>query len=232
MFIVPLITAIGSAAGTLFGVGEAAAVAGGAAAAGGAASAATAATGILGTGITWSGLSTGLGLIGSGVSALASYNQGQQQAAAYRLQATNALIEGNQRSIEYQRQGLQVMGRMIETNATINARAAAGGIDPFSGSAGDLSTYAFAKGADEYSWAKQNATSAILQGESTAAAYRTAAGNAESSGTMNAVGSLLMGAARFGSIWGDGGGRGATSLLKPIGGPAVTPTAFGFARGV
>lgn len=227
MFIVPLITAIGSAAGSLFGIGEAAAVAGGTAGLAGGAT--TAATGILGTGITWSGLSTGLGLIGSGVSALASYNQGQQQADAYRLQATNALIEGNQRSMEYQRQGLQVMGRMIETNATINSRAAAGGIDPFSGSAGDLSTYAFAKGADEYSWAKENATSAILQGESTAAAYRTAASNAASSGTMNAVGSLMMGAARFGSIWGDGGGRGATSLLKPI---AAQPSGLGFARGV
>jgi hypothetical protein len=211
-FIIPMVMAVGSALGTAgtaigsaIGIGEAAA---GAATVG---ATTTAATGLFGTGISaWQGLS----LIGSGISAFSSYTQGQAQADAYKLQATNAIIEGNQRSMEYQRQGLSVMSRMAETNATINARAGAGGIDPFSGSAGDLSTYAFAKGADEYNWAKDNASSAILQGESNAAAYRSAASSAASAGTTNAVGSLLMAGARLGSLYGGG----SNSLLKPVGG--------------
>lgn len=230
-FIVPVVAAVGSAIGSagsaLFGLGEAAAVGGAATTAAASTGGLFGAGGILGTGLSWNTL----GLLGSAVSGVASYSAGQQQAEAYKLAATSAIIEGNQKALEYQRQGIQVMNRTMETNATIRARAAAGGIDPFSGSAGQIGDWSFAKGVDEYNWARDNASAAILSGESSAAGYRIAASNAASTGTINAVGSLLMGAARFGGVGGATGvATGSKSLLSPIG--PVTPTAFGFARNV
>jgi len=192
------------------GVGEAAAVGGTAAAAGGTA-AATA--GLFGTGIS---LWQGLGLLGTAVSSIATMSAGAAQADAYKLQATNALIQSRQQALEYQKQGVQVMNKMLETNATINARAAAGGIDPFSGSAGRLSEYAFSRGADEYNLAKENAASAILQGQANSEAYLSAAESASSSGIISGITGLMMGAAKMGSIGGFGTFGKAASLTTPI----------------
>ena len=190
-FIVPIIGAIGSAVGGLLG-GGAAAVGTGAAVAETAAVASTA--GVLGTGLSgWQMLSLGSTLF----SGVAQYSAAQQQAAAYELQATSALIQGNQQAMEYQRQGIAVLNRTIETNALIAARAGAGGIDPFSGSPGTLSDYAMAKGVDEYNWARTNTDMAILSGRANQAAYLSAADNASSMGMFNLIGSGLMGATRL-----------------------------------
>lgn len=154
----------------------------------------------------------GLGLVGSFVSAIGSINQANAQADAYRLQATNAIIQGNQQSMEYQRQGIQVMRKVQETESTIRARAAAGGIDPFSGSAGTLGDITFARGGDEYQWARDNAQMAIFSGKANSAAMMTAASNAQTAGYYNAGGSLLMG---FGQLAKTGGPT-ISSLLKPL----------------
>lgn len=204
-FIVPFVAAIGSAIGSVgsavgsaLGIGSAAA-AGTTAAAG----AATTTAGLLGTGVTLGQAlsfgSTALGLVGTGVSAMAQLNSGQNQAAAYRLAATNALIEGNQRALEYKRQGNQVLARTIETDALIRAKAGAGNIDPFSGSAGALSDYAFMKGVDEYSLAQENARFSVLQSASNASSYRMAASSALTAGQQSAAGTGLYGAQRFAS---------------------------------
>lgn len=198
-FIVPLVAAAGTAiasAGTaiggLLGAGTAATAATGAATA--AASAAPAAAGILGTGLSgWQMLSLG----GSLFSGIAQYSSAQQQAAAYQLQATNAVIQGNQQAMEYQKQGIAVLNRTIETNALIRARGGAGGIDPFSGSASTLSDYAMSKGVDEFNWARTNTDMAILSGRANQAAYLTAADNASSMGMFNLLGSGLMGVTRL-----------------------------------
>ena len=189
-FIVPAITAVGSA----LGVGGTAAVTAGTTGA---------AAGILGTGITVSQLFSGIGLLGSAVSAVGQYSAGQAAAEANRLQATNAIIESNRQAMEYKRQGNQVLARTAETDAMIKARAGAGGIDPFSGSAGALSDYAFLKGGDEYTYAVENAQSAVLAGQANAASYRAAAASASRSGLINAIGtvtSAAMTAGRLGSF--------------------------------
>jgi hypothetical protein len=198
-FIVPLVAAAGSAIasagaaiGGLLGAGTAATAATGAATA--AATAAPAAAGIFGTGLTgWQALSLG----GSLFSGVAQYGAAQQQAAAYELQATNALIQGNQQAQEYQKQGIAVLNRTIETNALINARGGAGGIDPFSGSAATLSDYAMSKGVDEFNWARSNSEMAILSGQANQAAYLSAASGARSMGMFNLIGSGLLGATRL-----------------------------------
>jgi hypothetical protein len=141
-----------------------------------------------------------LGIAGSLVSAFGSIAAGNAQASAYKMQGMSALIEGNQRALEYRRQGNQVLQKILETQANVSARAAAGGIDPFSGSAGALSEYALAKGTDEFIWAQDNATMSILSGQANQAGYRSAASSARSMGLINAAGSVIGGFAKAASI--------------------------------
>lgn len=135
----------------------------------------------------------GLGLLGSAVSAVGAISSASAQSDAYKLQATNAIIQGNAQSMEYQRQGIQVMRKVAETEATVRARGAAGGIDPFSGSAGQIADLAMTRGLDEYEWARENAQNAIFSGKANSAAMMSAASSAETAGYFNAGSSLLMG---------------------------------------
>jgi hypothetical protein len=200
MFMIPLVAsgigAIGSAVGSVgSAIGSAAGAIGGlAGTAAPVVSSATTTAGILGTGLSgWQALALG----GSIFSGIASYSSAQQQAAAYQLQATNAVIQGNQQAMEYQKQGIAVLNRTIETNALIRARGSAGGIDPFSGSAEALSTYAMSKGGDEFNWAQSNSDMSILSGRANQASLLTAADNARSMGMFNLIGSGLMGVTRL-----------------------------------
>ena len=117
-------------------------------------------------------------------------------ASAYEMQATNAIIEGNQKAIEYRRQGNQVLTKTLESEAMIRAKGGAGGIDPFSGSMQTLADYAWNKGADEYYWAQENVQFAKNMGEANAAGFRSAASSARSAGMSNLIGGGLMGFAK------------------------------------
>ena len=112
------------------------------------------------------------------------------------MQATNAIIEGNQKAIEYRRQGNQVLTKTLESEAMIRAKGGAGGIDPFSGSMQTLADYAWNKGADEYYWAQENVQFAKNMGEANAAGFRSAASSARSAGMSNLIGGGLMGFAK------------------------------------
>lgn len=179
------------------------------------------------------GISTVLGLVGTVVSAVGTLAASSAQASSYKLAATQAMIEGQSRALEYRRQGNQVLRKVLETNASINARGAAGGIDPFSGSAGALSAYAFEQGEEEFTLATQNAEMAILGGQANAASYRSAAASARTMGLINAAGTVIGGLAQASRIGGaPTASAGTRPALAPTFGPAVTPTAFGFGRGV
>lgn len=176
-------------------------------------------------------LTSMLGIATSLVSAVGALAAGNAQASAYKMQALGAIVEGNQRALEYRRQGNQVLQKVIETQSNVAARAAAGGIDPFSGSAGALGEYALAKGTDEFIYAQDNAKMSILSGQANAAGYRSAASSARTMGLLNAAGSVIGGAARAASIGGPGGFS-VPSLQPSLSSIAVTPTAFGFGRNV
>jgi len=144
--------------------------------------------------------SSTLGLLSSVVSGVGALATGMAQAKAMEIQSTNALIQGNQQAMNYQRQAIQVMNRTMETEAAINARGAAGGIDPFSGSAGALSEYALNKGLDEYNWAQQNVEMARLGGAANAAAYRDAASSYMMQGVFGLSAGLLGGFQKYKSV--------------------------------
>lgn len=208
MFLVPVVAAVGSAIGSAFAavgstigglLGATAATTTTAGTIGGAVGSlaptvAPAATGLFGTGISgWQLLSLG----GTVMSGLAQMTASQQQSAAYQIQATNALIQGQQQSMEYQRQGVSVLNRTIETSALINARAGAGGIDPYSGSASTLAEFAMNKGVDEFIWAKDSSSMALMSGQGSYASNMAAAASSRSMGMMNLIGTGLTGIAKL-----------------------------------
>jgi hypothetical protein len=167
------------------------------------ASAASAAAGTVGTiSSAVSAFAPTIGLLSSVASTIGGFAASSAQAQAMETQSTNALIQGNQQAMNYQRQAIQVMNRTLETTALINARGAAGGIDPFSGSAGALSEYALNKGLDEYAWAQENVQMARLGAQANQAAYKDAASSYRTQGAFALAGGLLGGIQKFGAIGG------------------------------
>lgn len=158
-----------------------------------------------------SGISTAIGLLGTVVSAVGAISQANAQAKAMELQATNALIQGNAQAMNHQKQAIAVMNRTMETEAAINARGAAAGIDPFSGSAGALSDYALRIGFDEYSWARKNVEMDLLSGKAGQAAYQSAAESYRLQGFFAATTGLMSGFQKLSAI-------GGPTPVKPLGG--------------
>ena len=141
-----------------------------------------------------------ISLLSTVASGIGGFATASAQSEAMKTQATNALVQGNQQAMNYQRQAIQVMNRTIETTALINARGAASGIDPFSGSAGALSEYALGKGIDEYNWAQENVQMARLSGRANQAAYRSAAQSYRTQGAFALTSGLLGGLQKSSSL--------------------------------
>ena len=93
------------------------------------------------------------------------------QAKGLARQATQARVTARSEMLKYKQQGVAYLDNILRTQAAITARAAAGGIDPFSGSAGALQQYALAKGADEYYLSQEGMTIATATGEAQAGQY-------------------------------------------------------------
>lgn len=203
----------------------------------GAASAATA----LGT----SGLFAGLGALGTVVSGVSSIMAGQQQQAMYGLQAQQYQMQSAQAmtqarglalkaksdEIKYMQQGVMVLDRTLSTAATIRARAGAGSLDPFSGSAGALTTYAFGKGFGEFNLAQESAEltreaqqMAMLTGEMNAAAFGAQAAISGMLGEQAAMAGMIKGAGNIFSGLYSASQIGGPTLLTPASQTATFPS--------
>jgi hypothetical protein len=144
-------------------------------------------------GITASGVFQALGALGTAFSGASSIAAGQQQKAMYDLQAQQAQLKARGDEIKYRQQGVAALDRTLSTAATIAARAGAGSIDPFSGSAGALTTYAFGKGFGEFNLAQESATLAGLQGDMQSAIYTMSGEQAEMAGYAKGFSSAFSG---------------------------------------
>ena len=76
------------------------------------------------------------------VSAYGQYSAGKYQKSMYQKQADWAEIQGESEALAYERAGNEALNKTLRTMATINARASAGNLNPFTGSAGNLQSYA------------------------------------------------------------------------------------------
>ncbi|MEC7453076.1 MAG: hypothetical protein VX866_11125 [Pseudomonadota bacterium] len=123
------------------------------------------------------------------------YRAGKQAARGYALQATQARIEARQMSLQYKKQSVDVMKNILATQATVVARAGAGGIDPFSGNAGTLQNYALATGVNELYTIKDNQVLALAGGELQAKQYLIQGRAARLQANAQALGTLAAGVA-------------------------------------
>jgi hypothetical protein len=150
------------------------------------------------------------------VSAVGSVREGyqrqaalQQQAAMTRIQTEAQRLESERRAIQYEQQGTAILRRINMANAAASARAAAGGVMPFEGSAALVATMSEKAGGREYGYATEGAGAtrrmglvAAKLGELKADQYTQAADTAVESGWMSAAGKLGMAAFSYAKLGG------------------------------
>ena len=174
-----------AAAGTATAATTAAATTAGAAAATGAAGASSLFT------------AANFGLLSSAISVGSSLYQGKQQAVAYRMQAMQASLKGRQEALNYNRRAFDTLERNRRLNASLNARAAAGGIDPFSGSPLTLADANNIAAYEEATIDRDNAEMAIYGGLAQSQSLQAAAATSQTFGYLTAAAKGVSGAASF-----------------------------------
>lgn len=131
-----------------------------------------------------------LQVAGSLFSAMGTIQAAQAQAAAQRMQAKQAELQGRQNALQYNRQSLQVFERQQRLASTARARAAAGGVDPFTGSPLTMQQVNALTAGREMQIAQENAQMAIYGGLAESQALRSAARTTESMGLTTALSGL------------------------------------------
>jgi hypothetical protein len=175
-----------------------------------------------------SAVSTVVGLVSAVSSAGAKVQAGESRAFAYEAQAEQTMMQSetdkmNARSeaTEWRKQGTASLRRMRAVIAATKATAAAGNLQPLSGSTGALIDESLAAGIDDYFYTAHNAIIA-LEGANVAEGaaryqrdiYRRAAESASTGGYIGAGASIL-----------EGGFRAFESgAFRPAPTPTPTPT--------
>lgn len=157
------------------------------------------------------------------VAAYGQYQQGQTQEKIYGAQAQQAeqqaafqaeqvAMQGRSEAIRARGEGLKTLTNINRTISTVRARAGAGAIDPFGGSAGSLQTYALREGYTEFNLSQENAklaqSSAAFQaniykyqGQTSAGIMRASGSAAAQAGTYQAIGTIGQAGAMY-SLYG------------------------------
>jgi len=144
------------------------------------------------------------------------------QAVWLRLQARQQALQGRSNAIKYVNEGARHLKQTRINLATINARGAAGNLNPFTGSLFALSQENLSEGLLDYDAAVTNAQIARETGNLQAATtrfqanqYASAARRAKTGGYLSALGtaasagmSMQQSGFDFGSVFGGGGGGG------------------------
>ena len=120
----------------------------------------------------------------SAASALAS---AQQQSVSMGLQAQQAELQGRQGALNYNKQAIAVLDRQNQLNAMVRARAAAGGINPDTGSALTLQEANALKAGQEFELAKSNAEMSLYGGLAQSQSLQAGADAAETFGLLSAA---------------------------------------------
>ena len=132
------------------------------------------------------------------VSALSSIRQGEQQAERFRFEAQQAELQGRQNALNYNRQALAVFERQQKISGSIRARAAAGGIDPLTGSPLSIDQSNAQRAGYEMQIARENAELAAAGGLAQSQQLYGAATVAEAAGITGAIGKVGMAYAMYG----------------------------------
>jgi hypothetical protein len=151
----------------------------------------------------------------SAVSAYGQYKAGRAEAKGLARQSAIVELQGRSEALRYREEAVATMDRILRTQATINARAGAGAIDPFSGSALAIQDYAMAEGATEIYVSRDNEIVAREGGLIQATELRKQAKSVHTQGLFKAgttIGSSLMRAASIGGPSGSSGGSSTAAV--------------------
>ena len=136
--------------------------------------------------------------IGAVVSAVSSISSASAQSQQYRIQAQQAELQGRQNALQYSRQAYQVLERQQMLAGAVRARAASGGIDPFTGSPMTVQQFDAMKAGEEYGIAKDNAQMAVYGGLAQSQSLRSAASTTMTTGLLSAAGNLALAGGNYG----------------------------------
>ena len=123
----------------------------------------------------------------SAVSAVSTIASSEQQAQQMRLQAQQAELQGRQNALNYNRQANQVLARQQQLAGMARARAAAGGVDPLTGSPMTIQQIDAMKANQEFGIAKENAQMAIYGSLAESQSLQSAADFTQTMGYVNAA---------------------------------------------
>lgn len=126
--------------------------------------------------------------VAAGASAISTIQQGQAQASQYRIQAQQAQLQGRQNALNYNMQANQILERQLRLAGTIRARAAAGGVDPFTGSPLTLEQMNAMRAGKEMQISMENAQLAVAGGLAQSQALYAAADTTETMSLFKAFG--------------------------------------------
>ncbi len=167
---------------------------------------------------------------GAVLSAYGQIRQGQAQKAMYQAQAQQAEIQGRSQAIKarqealaYRQEGVKALETTRRNMATMNARGAAGALDPFSGSVGNLMTLNMGYGVEDYytaldnvALAQENQTIARSAAQYQAGIYRSAGSMAMQNAYIGAASSLAQaGGMAYQAGAFSGGGSASASYAAP-----------------
>lgn len=181
-----------------------------------------------------------LALAAAVVGAIGSLKQGSAQKAMYDAQAAQTMVQARSNviksraeALKYKQEGVRTLDKIRKTIATVGTRGAAGSIDPFSGSTGNLQVNIFDQGFRDFSINKDNtdiarANMTIIQksAEYQAGIYRAAGKQAKQNAMFEAVTQVAMAGAFYGMNFGGATPTTPTTPAPPAT-PAMAPAGFG-----
>lgn len=91
------------------------------------------------------------------VGAYGSYQTGKIQKKLFEIKSRDALLRTDQEFLKERQKGIQVLDKILATQAAINARAGAGAMDPYSGTSQALRVFATAEGMKDFQITRDNA---------------------------------------------------------------------------
>jgi len=134
--------------------------------------------------------------------AFSSVGEGYQKQQMYRLQAEQTRLESERRALQYEQQGVSTLRRINSVTSAAAARAYAGGVAGFEGSAGLVQKASEALGGKELQIAQENIAATRRGGLIQANIYDVAGETAARGGWFDAAAKLGTAALRAGSIGG------------------------------
>jgi hypothetical protein len=138
-----------------------------------------------------------LSMASSAFSAISSIQQGYAQGDYYRLQGSQAELQGRQNALNYNRQAYQLLERQQRLAGTVRARAVAGGVDPLSGSPMTVEQANAYRAGNEIQILNENAQLAMSGGLAISQSFNAAASSAEDFGLMSGIAKGALGVATY-----------------------------------